>query len=161
EWSSAIAMGAALHYYGFDCSFQGFLDAMSQVVNDNTAGTVSISLGACESDYSGSNYLQPIENEIAAGVAKSQNVFVASGDQGADCPVDTVTTAFGVSYPASSAYVTAVGGTTLTTTTSSAYKSETAWGSETGCSGSPCGTGGGMSGAISEPTWQSAAGIIN
>jgi kumamolisin len=158
EWASAIATGASLHYYAFDCSFTGLLNALTQVVQDNTASVVSISLGACESSYSSTNYLQPLENELAAAASLGQGVFVASGDSGANCQLPDGSVTFGVSYPASSAFVTAIGGTTLQTTLNSTYLSETAWGSETDC-GSPCGSGGGISGAISEPSWQVSASI--
>jgi hypothetical protein len=58
----------------------------------------------------------------------------------------------GVSYPASSQYVTAVGGTTLMAATGSRGWSETAWG--TSGPGSNVGTGSGCSKYIAKPSWQ-------
>jgi subtilase family serine protease len=62
---------------------------------------------------------------------------------------------YGVSYPAASQFVTSVGGTTLTKTssTSRGWK-ETVWGS----SGGGEGTGSGCSQFEAKPTWQKAAG---
>jgi len=51
---------------------------------------------------------------------------------------------YGVEYPASSQYVTAVGGTTLTLNSNNTYKSETVW----------SGTGSGCSAYEAKPTWQ-------
>ncbi len=57
---------------------------------------------------------------------------------------------YGVEYPASSQYVTAVGGTTLTLNSNNTYKSETAW----------SGTGSGCSAYEPKPTWQKDAGCV-
>jgi len=58
-------------------------------------------------------------------------------------------TGYGVSYPASSQYVTAVGGTTLTLT-GNTYKSESVWN----------GSGSGCSAYEPKPTWQKDSGCI-
>src|SRR5262249_53778484 len=55
-----------------------------------------------------------------------------------------------VIYPASSPWVTAVGGTSLTADTSGNYQSETVWNNSTGA------TGGGVSQLFSEPPYQTA-----
>ena len=60
-------------------------------------------------------------------------ITVSSGDAG-----------YGVEYPASSRYVTAVGGTTLNLNTNNSRLSETAWG----------GSGSGCSAYESKPSWQ-------
>jgi subtilase family serine protease len=173
EWSSAIAPGAALRFYGFPgsgggCPFQGFLDAITQSVTDNVAGVISVSLGACETTYtqyspsgSTSTFLQAMENELSIAVVNNQGVFVASGDSGAyGCTPQSAGGTPAVDYPASSAYVTAVGGTTLALHADSTYYYESAWGSPNECSGNPCGTGGGKSVAIPEPSWQTTAPIL-
>jgi subtilase family serine protease len=51
---------------------------------------------------------------------------------------------YGVEFPASSQFVTAVGGTTLNLNANSSYKSETAWSK----------TGSGCSASITKPSWQ-------
>ena len=55
---------------------------------------------------------------------------------------------YGVDYPASSQYVTAVGGTTLNLNSNNTYKTETAWN----------GTGSGCSAYEPKPTWQKDGG---
>lgn len=57
---------------------------------------------------------------------------------------------YGVEYPASSQYVTAVGGTTLTLNSNNTYKSETVW----------SGTGSGCSAYEPKPTWQKDTGCV-
>jgi len=66
-------------------------------------------------------------------------ITVSSGDSG-----------YGVEYPASSRYVTAVGGTTLTLNSDSTRKTETVW----------SGAGSGCSAYEAKPSWQSDTGCI-
>ena len=68
-------------------------------------------------------------------------IFVSAGDNG-----------YGAEYPASSKYVTAVGGTSLVTApgTNRGW-AEAAWGSADDSNG---GTGSGCSGFVAKPTWQ-------
>jgi kumamolisin len=163
EWSHAIAPGAALLFYGStdssgNCSFSSLIDAINQVKADNVASVVSISLDACEQTYvDDNNILASFETAFGVLAAQRQGVFVASGDQGAYCLDSVGNPVVGVEYPASSAYVTAVGGTRLTLNPDSSWHAETAWGDTCSDSGTSvsCGTGGGTSGRIAEPSWQS------
>ncbi len=66
-------------------------------------------------------------------------ITAAAGDSG-----------YGVIYPAASRYVTAVGGTTLTTAAGTRGWAESAWGSSAGGAG----TGSGCSADDSKPSWQ-------
>ncbi|HEY0987760.1 MAG TPA: S53 family peptidase [Kofleriaceae bacterium] len=97
------------------------------------AVNTAVSLGAhvVNNSYgggeSGTTTLESAYNH--AGVA----IIASSGDSG-----------FGVQFPASSRHVTAVGGTTLVTSTASRGWSETAW----------SGAGSGCSRVYSKPTWQ-------
>jgi subtilase family serine protease len=78
--------------------------------------------------------------------AQGQSIFVATGDNGSGTPGDVV-------WPADDPYVTAVGGTDLTTTgPGGAWKSETGW---NGSAGSPSKNG------IPIPSYQQLAGVIN
>jgi subtilase family serine protease len=61
---------------------------------------------------------------------------------------------YGVSYPAASQYVTAVGGTALTTAANSRGWTESAWGSSAGGEG----TGSGCSADDAKPAWQTDTG---
>lgn len=166
EWSNAIAPDAALIYYSFPadssggCSNSGFMDAIMTAVNQNFANILSISLGECETSLSPAE-IQAFEGAFTQAAANHQSVFVASGDSGAyACQDQYGNPALGVSYPASSAYVTAVGGTTLSLNSDGSYGGESAWGSWSECQGS-CGSGGGVSQVISEPNWQTSVSQIN
>jgi kumamolisin len=167
EWSHAIASGAALRFYAFSdasgCSISSLYDGINAVKADyNVTSVVSISLGACEQTYVTTNFLGALETAFGTMATQGQGVFVASGDQGAYACTDNLgNPTVGVSYPASSAYVTAVGGTSLHLNSDSTYQSESAWGDTCTDAGTPvaCGTGGGKSGAIAEPSWQSGAAI--
>lgn len=159
EWSGAIATGASLLYYSTPgdsngCTFKGIYDGLGQEVADNQASVLSISLGACEASYSGSESIQAFENEFSAAAAEGQSVMVASGDSGAfGCTDSWGDPILGVAYPGSSAYVTSVGGTSLSVNGDGSYRSESVWGSETECGG-PCGGGGGASQVVARPSWQ-------
>lgn len=159
EWSSAIATGASLLYYSTPgdssgCALKGIYDGLARDVSDNQASVLSISLGACEASYSGSESIQAFENEFAAAAAEGQSVMAASGDSGAfGCTDSAGNPTLGLDYPGSSAYVTSVGGTSLTLNSNGSYGSESAWGSENECF-SPCGSGGGVSQVVAKPSWQ-------
>ena len=86
--------------------------------------------------------LNPYWEKMAA---QGQNFFVASGD-------DSTWSSRNEAWPADAVYVTAVGGTDLSTASAGgAWSSETAWAD----------SGGGISpDKIAIPTWQSAAGVI-
>ncbi len=66
---------------------------------------------------------------------------------------------YGVEYPASSRYVTAVGGTSLTPGGGARGWSESAWGPDEG--GSGWGTGSGCSDYEAKPSWQTDSGCPN
>jgi subtilase family serine protease len=110
----------------------------NQMAVDNTSKQLSCSWGWSDDESS----LDPIFEEMAA---QGQSVFVATGDNGSGTPGDVV-------WPADDPYVTAVGGTDLTTTgPGGAWKSETGW---SGSAGSPSKNG------IPIPSYQLLAGVI-
>jgi subtilase family serine protease len=79
-------------------------------------------------------------------------VFAAAGDDGSSNPETNGTTFYPfptVGFPASSPWVTGVGGTTLYADTSGNYQSETVW-SNSGC----CAGGGGISELFEAPQYQ-------
>ncbi len=104
-------------------SFADLMTAVDYAVDH--ADVVSNSYGA--SEFSGETNYEPHFNH--PGVA----ITVSSGDAG-----------YGVEYPAASQYVTAVGGTHLTTATGGRGWNETAW----------SGAGSGCSSVINKPSWQ-------
>jgi subtilase family serine protease len=91
----------------------------SRMAADNTAKQLSCSWGWSDDESS----LDPIFKEMAA---QGQSVFVATGDSGSSTPGDVV-------WPADDPYITAVGGTDLTTAgAGGAWKSELAWAGSAG-----------------------------
>lgn len=133
-----------------DSTDSSLLQTINQAVSDNTAKVINMSWGLAECLSEPGAFDSPFE----LGVAQGQTFSASSGDNGSyPCPVNGVqpsngsygdTTAPSVNYPASSPYVVAIGGTTLNTTTSDVYTSETTWQN----------SGGGISGAEPTPVWQ-------
>jgi subtilase family serine protease len=103
---------------------------------DTAAG---LGASAISNSYGGGEYLGETTDEAHfnhAGVA----ITASSGDSG-----------YGVEFPAASRYVTAVGGTTLRSSTNARGWNETAW----------SGAGSGCSRYVPKPTWQPTAGCAN
>jgi subtilase family serine protease len=119
EWSGAIAQGAALNfvYVGNSNSASAF-DSLEYAIDEQIGTIISSSYGDCETDI-GQSKLMALDSIVEQGAAQGQTILSASGDSGAtDCLADTNLTltqqrALAVDYPASSAYVTAVGGTEI------------------------------------------------
>ena len=137
----------SLRFYAAANSYNSsLLSTLNKVVTDNVAKVVDMSWGGCESSTSFA------DSVFKVGVTQGQTFSASSGDNGAyTCGSKpngngSYGTVLGVSDPANSPYVIAVGGTTLTTDTSSNYVSETTW---------PYG-GGGVSKYEPKPSWQSS-----
>ncbi|WP_263358117.1 S53 family peptidase [Acidicapsa ligni] len=109
------------------------LTAFAQAASDNVAKQLSLSFG-----FGGTPSTEPgYEQVFMELAAQGQNLFIASGDSGANVG--------GVGYPGNSPNVTDVGGTDLTTATAGGpWQSETAW----------VGSGGGWSTQSPIPTYQ-------
>lgn len=111
------------------------------VVSANAVPVINVSLGECETNAPTSTDDQIFQQAEAQG----QTFSVSSGDSGADeCGNGGITP----SYPASSPYVVAVGGTTLYTNNTTSWSDETVW----------SGTGGSPSTIESIPSWQQGVG---
>jgi subtilase family serine protease len=124
EWSAAVAPGAQVIFVDSDNTFTSFYYAID---NQSTLGesVISLSYGACEFDVQiGAANGEPLlfEAELAKANAEGITFVNSSGDTGAaECDANgETTTATGlatqgvaVSYPASSQYVTGVGGNSL------------------------------------------------
>jgi subtilase family serine protease len=123
----------------------------NKMASEDIAKQISVSWGWKPADpRSDTQIFQEMEGQ-------GQNVFVASGDSGAWVSGDFV-------YPAEDPNVTAVGGTLLTTNgAGGSWSSEIAWGgSNTTCTISPSGSGGGISlDNIQIPPYQQIQGVIN
>lgn len=130
----------------------------NQVVSDNTAKAINVSLGACETSEKSSGGLATDDAIFKSAVAQGQTFFVSSGDSNAkECSIffGLIKTA-GDSYPASSPYVVSVGGTHLTVTSSGTYSGETVWYTK-----STEGTGGGPSLVEPKPSWQNGVSALS
>jgi subtilase family serine protease len=111
----------------------------NKMASDNTSKQLSCSWGWSDNE----SVLDPIFKEF---MAQGQSLFVATGDNGSGTPGDVV-------WPSDDPYVTAVGGTDLTTTgPGGAWKSETGW---NGSAGSP------SKNKIPIPSYQQLPGVIN
>jgi subtilase family serine protease len=121
EWSSAIAPGAdvVFIYTGNNANSGGVYDSTQYAIDNRVGNIISLSYSTCETDLvsGGNTFLTMFENMFSQAAAQGQTVMAASGDFGSTaCYGDTNLTmaqqqAVVVNYPASSAYVTSVGGT--------------------------------------------------
>ncbi len=122
----------------------------------------SISEHECEQER-GATADGASENQVdIAAAAQGMSIFWASGDRGAymclnDFPTQdpNANTEISVMPDASSAAVTAVGGTTAYLAENGGYFQESAWGEPV----EQWGSGGGVSTTIPRPAWQQAPGI--
>jgi subtilase family serine protease len=192
EWSSATAPGAdILFVYTGGDSNAGVFDSLIYAVEQNLAPIITLSYGSCETALDQAD-LNTMEPKLEEGESQGQTIIASSGDSGSTaCYGYTGTTdggttfttamdeALAVNYPASSEYVTGVGGTeitaandqvgtywasapssnTITLTSALSHIPEVAWNDDgmTNCATyDVCmsSTGGGISALISRPTWQ-------
>ncbi len=122
-------------------------------VTDNKAKVINVSLGECETQAKSAGTTSAEDAIFEQAVAQGQTFSVSSGDSGADeCDNGGVTP----SWPASSQYVVAVGGTTLYTSGTTTWGSEVVWNDlSQQVSGA---TGGSPSTFEPMPSWQSGIG---
>jgi subtilase family serine protease len=142
EWSNAMAPGASIFFvYTGSSTNYGVFDSMQYAIDEKIANIISLSYGACELNISAAN-ASALEAIVSQGVAQGQSIVAASGDAGSTaCYVSPTTTspplttqeALAVSYPASSQYVTGVGGTEISQANSAYYTQGSAyWAAESG-----------------------------
>jgi len=185
EWSGAIAPGATINfvYTGSDTNYGAF-DSLVYAIENQIGAILSSSYGTCEAALGG----QTLESSLAQAATQGQTVLAAAGDAGStDCyGVSGLSTtqweALAVDYPASSPYVTGMGGTEISNANaaydtqgtaywaaegssdvvSSAlqYIPEMAWNDDSAnCGASDClsAGGGGASSLFTKPSWQKNA----
>src|SRR6185437_3174811 len=121
-------------------------------MSDDTAQLGNASFGICEVFPYVDGSMVMGDMIFLQAAAQGQTMFSSSGDNGSGCPVAaaTGTPASGpplVSYPSTSPYVVAVGGTTMLTNPDGTYLGETGW----------LGSGGGISQFEYSPYWESPA----
>jgi len=118
EWSGAMAPGAniVLVYAGNSNSSNGVFDSIQYAVNSQIGDIITLSYGACELELN--TFSQDTLYQQAS--AQGQSIIASSGDTGSTACFGysnltlTQQQSLAVNYPASSAYVTAVGGTEIT-----------------------------------------------
>ena len=187
-WAGAVARNATIYYVNGGSG--GTFNAFQYAVDNKIAPVISISYGNCEAAWQKNGDLQPLENLLQRASSQGQTVVVAAGDSGAaDCdhssnpnsPLTIATQGLAVDFPASSPYVTGMGGgefneasgnywqaaTSATgdiLTSALSYIPETAWNdtsSPLNSSHQILAGGGGVSVVFPKPTWQTGAGVPN
>jgi subtilase family serine protease len=162
-----MAPDANIVYVGAPNNYQDLDAAMNHVVDNHLAQIVSNSYG-----FNGENvpfgFIKPLNDTLIQAVIEGIGVYFSSGDDGDETSVLGYASP---DWPASSPWVTAVGGTALGVGPSPSYTRlvETGWGQRTfhcnrvtlAC-GTPSfagGSGGGVSCLFSQPSYQSGAGV--
>lgn len=137
EWSGAIAPGATINFVytgNGTTNNNGVFTAYQYAVDSKIGNIITISYGSCETALSSSD-LSTFEQIGQEAASQGQTVIAASGDSGATAcygyEPNGLTTAqanaLAVNYPASSAYVTGVGGTEITATNATPGSSNPYW----------------------------------
>jgi kumamolisin len=153
ETIAGSAPGATIAAYFSKNSNQGFLDGVRFAVHDqqNRPSILSISWGGPESTYT-RNTLVTFNKVLQEAALLGITVCCASGDHGSSAGVPG---GQHVSFPASSPYALACGGTRLTTTDQSTIKEEVVWHGKEGASG------GGFSEVFPIPDWQKSTPVAS
>jgi kumamolisin len=154
EVAGSIAFGANIVVYFAPNTDQGFVDAVSTAANDAThkPGIISISWGGPEDSWT-DQARTALNTALQDAAALGITVTVAAGDDGA---TDGVTDGkLHVDFPASSPFVMACGGTSVTAS-GGAIATEQVWNDLAASEGA---TGGGISNLFALPSYQAAAGV--
>jgi hypothetical protein len=181
EWAGAVAKNATIIFVNGG-SEGVFSSAFPYAVDNNLAPVISISYGDCEAEWTSSE-LQSFASLGKEANAKGQTIVAAAGDSGAaDCDESTSTTTvitsatqgLAVDFPASSPFVTAMGGTEFNegagnywatapngvdvSPSALFYIPEKAWNDTSTTNGLLAG-GGGASTIEPKPSWQTGTGV--
>jgi subtilase family serine protease len=157
-----MAPAAHIVYVGAPNNFQDLDAALNTVVDRHLASIVTNSYGFT-TEALPAGYIKPYEDTILQGVAEGIGIYFSSGDNSDESLVMGYAT---TDWPASSPFVTAVGGTSVGIDASNNRAVETGWGSYTaslnadgtwGAASWVYGSGGGVSRLFAEPSYQSGA----
>ncbi|WP_254061550.1 protease pro-enzyme activation domain-containing protein [Granulicella sp. L60] len=179
EYSGAIAKGASIYFvYVGSNQNTSVWDSIQYAVDSRIAPVISTSYGECETEMSSTDY-STYNGILAQAASQGQSVVSAAGDDGStDCYEDTSLSAtqreaLAVDFPASSQYVTAMGGTEFPAADVAAgnstywtqasggdvissalsYIPEQVWNDDSSQNGLNSG-GGGISTLTARPSWQ-------
>ena len=173
EWSGAIAPSASILYVNSTDVIAG---SLTNAIDNNLAPIITISYGDCEQDFGSSN-IAVFNQLFRQANAQGQTIVGPAGDSGAtDCDYQdtSATQGLAVDFPASSPYVTGLGGTMFNEGTGTyfnatngsysgsaiSYIPETVW-NETAAAGELAGGGGGASLYFTKPAYQTGTGVPN
>jgi subtilase family serine protease len=156
-----MAPGANVVFVGAPNNFQDLDAALNTVVDNHVASIVTNSYG-WDTELLPRGFITPVEQTIVQGVVEGIGIYFSSGDDSDESQVEGYIT---TDFPASSPFVTAVGGTTLAVGASNDYLFETGWGTKTSSykngAWTPTppgswlyGSGGGVSRIFAEPSYQ-------
>ena len=156
-----MAPAANVVYVGAPNNFQDLDAALNHVVDRHLAQIVTNSYGF-PTEFLPFGFIKPYEDTILQGAVEGIGIYFSSGDNNDESLVVGYKTA---DWPASSPFVTAVGGTSLAVGAGNSYLFETGWGSRssnwTGTTWKPTppgtwlyGSGGGVSRLFAEPSYQ-------
>jgi subtilase family serine protease len=156
-----MAPAANVIYVGAPNNFQDLDAALNHVVDRHLAQIVTNSYGF-NTENLPFGFIKPYEDTILQGVAEGIGIYFSSGDNSDESLVVGYRT---TDWPASSPFVTAVGGTSLAVGAGNSYLFETGWGTRTsswkGTIWQPTppgswlyGSGGGVSRLFTEPAYQ-------
>ncbi len=166
EWAGAIAPNANIAFV-IAGSVQ---DAIQYAIDSAVAPVLSISYGECETSL-GQTELNSLNGLYQQAVAVNITVIAASGDSGAaGCDTGSVAkNGESVMFPASSQYVTGIGGTEFNPSSGTTYFASSNNGNGGSAQsyipevpwndGNQDATGGGASQFISKPSWQAGTGV--
>lgn len=120
EYSGAIAKGATIDFiYVGNNSNDNVFNSLEYAITQDVAPVISISYGACELQMPQAQFAS-LEGYMKEAAAQGQTIVAAAGDDGSTACFENVASnkaptaqqeALSVNYPASSDYVTGVGGT--------------------------------------------------
>ena len=159
----AVAPGAQITYVGAaSCYDDDLLDSLSKIVDNHLADIVSNSWGDIEANQT-PDLAAAYDQVFQFGAVEGIGFYFSSGDNGDEV---TNTGTKQVDTPANSAWVTAVGGTSLAVGKGDSYLWETGWGTQKAVLSADgkswtdfpgaftSGAGGGTSKTVAEPYWQ-------
>jgi subtilase family serine protease len=168
EWAGAIAKNAGILFV----TASSVENAIAYAIDNDVAPILTTSYGTCEPDLAPADFTT--QNTLFAHAAAiGMTIVAASGNSGAaDCDTGSIAThGLAVDFPASSQYVTGVGGAEFNASGAGAYFSssnnsaggsaqsyipEIAWNDS-----NQAASGGGVSTLVPKPTWQTGTGVPN
>jgi len=126
EWANVAAGGGAIPlsvYYSMQYSILDWISAVND--NEDAELVYSVSYGNDELQQTSTEYMLSVNTEFMKAGARGISIFIASGDQGVYGREGPGNNVFHPDFPASSPWVTSVGGTDFVT--ASVVGEEMAW----------------------------------